>query len=181
MRVKEVSEEAIFAVDPLVTVGRDYLEGLKQKAKGNRRERIRLCTHQDVESTLHEMFIVHVKDTYIRPHKQLVETKSFHVIEGSADVVVFDEEGNIVEVTTLGEHTSGKPFYYRISNTYYHMLIIRSDVLVFLETTNGPFSPSDNLFAPWSPDNDDPVGIEKFMAKLAGNIEGLLLDKDRPL
>ena len=68
------------------------------KALGNTRERVRLCTHQSVEDAVHEMLIVHIKGTYIRPHKHPNKSESFHIIEGNLDVVVFDDAGDLLEV-----------------------------------------------------------------------------------
>ena len=48
--------------------------------------------------------------------------------------------------------------------------MIRSDVLVFHETTNGPFDRKDTVFAPWSPEDGDPQGIDAFMTALEEKI-----------
>jgi len=48
----------------------------------------------------------------------------------------------------------------------FHTLIIRSDVLVFHETTNGPFDRKDTVFAPWAPEDDDVDSVSIFMADL---------------
>jgi len=125
-----------------------------------------LCTHRNTEDLLHEMFIVHTRDAYIRPHKHLGKPESFHIIEGTVDVFVFEEDGRVREVIKMGEYLSGRPFYYRINDPLYHTLIIRSDVLVFHETTSGPFNRADAIFAPWAPEESNPVGYEVFMGKL---------------
>ena len=74
------------------------------------RSRIRLCAHPDVNDTLHEMLIVHEKGTYVRPHKHLNKTESVHIIEGSVDVVIFDDDGNITDVIQMGDYKSGRNF-----------------------------------------------------------------------
>jgi hypothetical protein len=48
----------------------------------------------------------------------------------------------------------------------FHTLIIRSDVLVFHETTNGPFDRRDTVFAPWAPQDGDVNAVSTFMADL---------------
>lgn len=125
-----------------------------------------MCTHRNTEDLLHEMFIVHARDTYIRPHKHLGKPESFHVIEGTVDVIVFEEDGSVRAVIKMGEYLSGRPFYYRISDPLYHTLIIRSDVLVFHETTSGPFNRADTIFAPWAPEENNPAACGVFMGKL---------------
>jgi cupin fold WbuC family metalloprotein len=112
------------------------------------------------------MLIVHEHGAYVRPHKHLGKTESAHVIEGLADVVVFDDHGEVSDVFSLGDYSSGLSFYYRMATPTYHMLIIRSDVLVFHEITNGPFDRAKTVFAPWAPDDGDTDLIASFLAEL---------------
>ena len=175
IRIKEVNERALFATDSLVSVGHDSVDLLKQRAEANRLNSIRLCTHQDAEDALHEMFIVNTQDTYVRPHKQLKETKSFHVIEGLMDMVVFDEDGNIVQAVSMGDHSTGKPFYFRLSDIdYYHTLLFRSDVVLFLETTNGPARSSDVVFPPWAPAGIDDAARRAYLEQLEKDIRNFM-------
>jgi len=45
-------------------------------------------------------------NTYIRPHKHLAKSESFHVIEGLVDIVILDDQGAITEVIQLGDFQS---------------------------------------------------------------------------
>lgn len=166
MRVKPFSEEVVFTEDDLVTAGPEDIEFLKGRAKGNRRERMRICAHKNLGDSLHEMLIVHYKGAYVRPHKHLNKTESSHIIEGLVDLIVYDDDGNITEVVHMGDHSTGMTFYYRMSEPRYHTLLIRSDVLVFHETTSGPFRSSDMLLAPWSPEESDTAAVDAFMVRL---------------
>ena len=171
MHTVQINEEVLIAEDLIVKVDYQDVEFLKEKSKYNQRKRIRLCAHRDVEDKVHEMIIVHAKDTYVRPHKHLNKSESFHVIEGSVDVVVFDDDGNIMEVIQMGDYSSGRKFYYRISDPYYHTLYITSEFLVFHETTKGPFRRADTIFAPWSPEEGDGAEVLQFMEQLAKSVE----------
>ena len=171
LRYRVLNDEVLFAAEALVRLDRKTVQFLKEKALANNRRRIRLCAHQDVQDPLHEMLIVHTRDTYVRPHKHLNKCESFHVIEGTVDVVVFDESGSIGEVISLGDYSSGRMFYYRLSYSYFHTLLIRSEVLVFHETTNGPFKRSDTIFASWAPEDGDEDARRKYMEQLAQAVE----------
>ncbi len=175
MRTKKINNEVLFADERIVKVGFRDIELLKEEARINPRKRIRLCAHMDIEDTLHEMLIIHEKGTYVRPHKHLNKSESFHIIEGSADVIVFDEDGSIIEVIRMGDYSSGLKFYYRIADPYYHTLLIRSDFLVFHETANGPFRRSDMVFASWAPDENDITGRNEFIERLSQDVESFLL------
>ena len=161
------------AAEPIVRISRADIQALKDQALRNPRQRIRICAHKDTLDRLHEMLIVHTRSTYVRPHKHLNKSESFHVIEGSADVVIFDEAGGVAEVIRMGDYASGRRFYYRIEQPAYHTLLITSDVLVFHETTNGPFRREEMIFAPWAPEEQDEAARAGFVVRLQAEIERL--------
>ena len=57
--------------------------------------------HRDLNDLLHEMIIVIDKNSYIRPHKHLWKSESFHLIYGEADIVIFNDYGEIVNIIEL--------------------------------------------------------------------------------
>lgn len=174
MRVKEFNPEVFFATDQIVKVGREDLDLLKLKAERNPRGRVRLCTHRALDDILHEMIVVLKQDAYLRPEKHLTKVESYHIIEGSADVVIFDEIGDIFEVVQMGDHSSARRFYYRLSDPLYHTLLIKSDRLVYHETATGPFKKSDAVFASWAPEESDAEGKKEFLDHLAWKVEHFL-------
>ncbi len=181
MPFKYVNEEVYFSSDEIIRLGRQDMIFLKEKAERNRRSRVRLCSHQDIEDKVHEMFIVHQKNTYVRPHKHLNKIESFHIIEGTVDIILFDERGIITELIRMGDYLSGDDFYYRIFANSYHTLLIRSDVLVFHETTSGPFNRGDTILALWAPDETDGTAVKSFMNKLSSSVETFFLNNNNLL
>jgi cupin fold WbuC family metalloprotein len=174
MKFTEKSGEVFVANEPVVKVTAADIEFLKQRVAATARKRVRLCAHPDSGHFLHEMMIVLGLGTYIRPHKHNAKVESFHIVEGMVDVVLFDETGTIQEVVQLGTFASGKNFFYRLSQPLYHTLILRSELLVLHETTNGPFRRDDTVFAPWSPEETDAAGIIKFAENLSKSVSGLV-------
>jgi cupin fold WbuC family metalloprotein len=166
MSPKPSNEEVTFATEAVVKIGQEEIAALKRSSGTNARKRMRFCAHRDTDDQLHEMLIALACGTYIRPHKHLSKSESFHIIEGEVDVVLFDEAGTATDVIRMGDYQSGRTFYYRLSEPCYHTLLIRSETLVLHETTNGPFKPSDTTFAPWAPDESDPVSVADFMNHL---------------
>lgn len=171
MRVVQASEEVFFARDRTVNIGREDIGPLKDIAKSSRRKTTRLCAHTSIDDELHEMFIVHARDTYIRPHNHLNKSVSFHVIEGVADLVLFDESGDIADVIPLGSYGSGRSFYSRISEPRYYTQVIQSEYLVFHEINKGPFIRSETLWAPWAPDQSDEDDAREYMKRLGIMVE----------
>ena len=179
MHIKQYNNEVLYAENGIVKVCRQDIDRLKEMSNDNERKRIRLCTHKDVDDEVHEMLIVHAKDTYVRPHKHVNKIESFHVIEGKVDIVLFKEDGGIMDAVQMGDYLSGYNFYHRISFPYYHTLIIRSDVLVFHETTNGPFKRTDTIFPVWAPDEKDFSGQKRFMKNLTVQVDNLLSKSEK--
>ena len=154
--IKQESPEVFYASEPLIAVGPDELSFLKERARENPRLRSRLCTHSSPSDSLHEMIIVHHRDCYVRPHRHRRNSEALHVVEGSAEVIVFDDNGGIDQHFAVGVTGNPGAFYYRMPPQRYHMLAITSEWLVFHETTTGPFIRDDTEFPNWAPDGSDP-------------------------
>jgi len=163
MRFKPINPEVFYIEDSIVEVRRKDIEFLINEASKNTRQRVRLCAHPSTHDSLHEMLIVHARDTYVRPHKHPNKSESVHVVEGLVDIVIFDDIGDITKIIKMGDYTSGHNFYYRLSQPSFHTLIIKSDYLIFHETTNGPFNRSDTVFAQWSPEENDTQARKEFL------------------
>lgn len=160
---RKENDEVLYPLEEVVTVALADLAQLKQQALLNPRRRIRFCAHRSPDDRLHEMFIVHTSDCYVRPHKHLGKAESMAILEGEVDVVLFDEDGTIRQVIKMGDSNSGKLFYYRLSEPIFHMLLIRTQFLVFHETTVGPFLREKTVFPDWAPEEQD-VGCKAFVA-----------------
>lgn len=165
-RARAINDEVFVAEDRLVTVDRASLLGYLERAARNERQRARLCAHPDNDNRIHEMFITLTGHAYIRPHRHLHKSESFHVIEGTATVVFFDDQGGVEEVLDIGDYGSGLPFYYRNEDTRFHTQLVTSTRLVFHETTNGPFRREDTILAPWSPIETDWPAVQAYLENL---------------
>ncbi|HLD79076.1 MAG TPA: WbuC family cupin fold metalloprotein [Candidatus Nanoarchaeia archaeon] len=173
----EYNKEVYYPKDKIVQIGKAELEVCKLKAEQNERKRSRICAHTDKNDTVHEMLIALGKETYIRPHKHLQKPESFHVIEGSAKVIIFDEQGKIKEVVEMGDYQSHQQCYYRLNGALYHTVIITSPYFVFHETTKGPFEKEETIFASWSPEESDTTAILQYQQKLQEEIQAFLAAK----
>lgn len=166
MKHKKFNDEVLFSDSAICRLKKSDLDFLALEALKNSRKRIRLCCHRGAPERVHEMFIIHARDAYVRPHKHLGKPESFLVIDGEADVVFFNEEGGVTEKIAMGPPGSGKMFYYRIDEPVFHTLLVRSATLCFKEVTAGPLRKEDTVFAAWAPDETDPAGIAGFLEDL---------------
>lgn len=151
IKIRKESAEVLYPEEDVVVVAAADTEELKRLALLNPRQRVRLCAHRSPNDRLHEMFIVHTQDCYVRPHKHLGKAESMAILEGEVDVVLFHEDGSIRQVIQMGTPDSGKVFYQRLSEPIYHTLIIRTEFLVFHESTEGSFLRENTVFPEWAP------------------------------
>jgi len=65
MKFDEFNEEVFFTTETITCVGSAEIDFLKERARGNRRQRARLCAHRGADDIVHEMLIVHARDCYL--------------------------------------------------------------------------------------------------------------------
>ena len=155
IKIRSESAEVLYPDEDIVVVASEDLKELKRLALLNPRQRVRLCAHRSPNDRLHEMFIVHTQDCYVRPHKHLQKAESMAILEGEVDVVLFHESGSIRQIIQVGAPDTGKNFYQRLPEEIYHMLIICTEFLVFHEIIEGPFLREDTVFPDWAPVRQD--------------------------
>ena len=170
----EMSKEVYYSTDDIVKLSRKDIDFLKKKMLNNNLQRIRICAHKDTSDKIHEMLIVLRKSAYIRPHKHLNKSESFHLVEGNGKIVVFYDGGDIQDVICVDGYNSEKKFYYRMNNAYYHTVLVTSDFLVFHETVQGPFKKEDTIFAPWAPEEGNKEGGNEYRRQLSNDITAFL-------
>jgi cupin fold WbuC family metalloprotein len=167
----KVAEDILYAQDPVIMLDKLKLNTLRDEADNSSRQQSRLCTHINEDDNVHEMIIVHKKDMYVRPHKHINKMESLHIIEGEVDLVLFDENGVVKEVITLGDYRSGHTFYFRFNHAVFHTVIIKSDIAIFHEVTKGPFVRSENIYAQWAPLATNIESVLKFQLALNQQID----------
>jgi cupin fold WbuC family metalloprotein len=160
------SEEVLYTDQKTTCVDRQFLETLITRAAATKRKRIRLCVHSNPDDNLHEMLIVHHRDTYVPPHAHKNKSESFHMIQGALDIVLFNEDGTPKIAIPLSTDADDY-LYYRLSDATFHTVIPRSEWVIFHETTNGPFKREETLFAHYAPNNSADIDLQQaYLAKL---------------
>ena len=160
------NSEVYHSKEDFFSLSKEDINRLISLAKNTTRGRVRYCSHSSGQESLHEMFIVHPKGAYVRPHKHLEKIESMLVIDGEVDYVMFDNDGNVDNVVKMGNYESKKSFYQTIRKDKFHTLVIKSEWLVFLEITNGPFDKENTVYAEWSPKESNTLSVEVFLNKI---------------
>lgn len=155
MAVRKINDEVFVVSDPIPQIGPADLVLLRRQASTNPRRRARICAHQHNDDVLHEMVIALARGCYIHPHRHVGRSESFNIIEGAVDVVLFSDDGEISDVIEMGDQASRLVFYYRLESNSFHGLVMRSDILIFQEVTNGPFRAGGTQLADFAPPETD--------------------------
>jgi len=159
------SNQALFNTDAVLTVDEEMIAHLKERALTAPHRRFRLCLHESEEEQVQEMLVVHCRENYSRPHYHHAASTCV-ILDGALTVFLFDAAGNVTETVELAARGSGKPFTLRLGPNVWHMPVCRTPQLVFYETMTGPFRRDEvNVWAPWSPAEDDAEGIERYLGK----------------
>lgn len=170
MNLRKVNDEVFIAEDAIVRLGDAEIAFLKQQAQVSPRKRARICAHKTNDDALHEMVIAISADSYIHPHRHVGKSESFHIVDGEVDIAVFDDTGELSEVIQLGAPASGRCFYYRLSESAFHTLLIRSDFLIVHEVTNGPFDRDRTVLAPFAPTEDREAEARAYMQRVSAQV-----------
>lgn len=171
IQLERINDEVFVAAMPIVALGDEETQFVKQQATSSPRRRARICTHQANTDALHEMLIAISAESYIHPHKHISKSESFHVVEGLVDVIIFDDAGEITNVVELGAHGSGRSYYYRLSSSKFHTLIIRSELVVLHEVTNGPFDKTQTILAPFAPPEEASEAAKNYIRHISNQAE----------
>jgi cupin fold WbuC family metalloprotein len=121
--------------------------------------------HSGANDNPHRLLNVLLAGTYIQPHRHLNPPKaeSFVVLEGAADVFVFDDAGNVAARYRLGlDGLWGVD----LPPGTWHTILPRSARAVCYEVKPGPWNPAnDKEFAGWAPAEGNPAAAE-YAARL---------------
>jgi cupin fold WbuC family metalloprotein len=130
--------------------------------------------HSGPEDNPHRFLNVLLRGTYIRPHRHSDPPKaeSFLLLEGEADVIIFDDAGAVTARYRLGADTpDGRLWGVDVPPGVWHTVLPRSARAVCFEVKPGPWEPAtDKEFAAWAPAEGDPTApayAEALLAKQA--------------
>ncbi|HEY7338979.1 MAG TPA: WbuC family cupin fold metalloprotein [Bryobacteraceae bacterium] len=139
-------------------------DSVEARALQSPRRRMNYNFHSSAEDNPHRFLNVLLKGTYIRPHRHAdpPKSESFVVLEGAADVILFDDDGAVTARYSLGaESPEGRLWGIDIAPGVWHTILPRTARAVCFEVKPGPWRPaSDKEFAPWAPAEDDPSAAE---------------------
>ncbi len=149
----------------VVQISRSEIDFLQDVAVNSSSGKARALLHGSPEKDLHEMLIVHSFGQYIQPHINLDSAKSFVVMDGAMNVVLFNNEGEICNYVRLELSTGDSDFLLRLNDPVFHTVVPISATVTFLETVKGPHVQTH--YAPFAPSPSNKSESEKYMMWLS--------------
>lgn len=166
-----VAPGLLYSREPIFSITHRPMTDLRRLAAESPLGRARICAHHSPADVVQEMLIVVTRESYIRPHKHLSKSESFHMIEGEMDVLIFSDDGLLEDVIEMSAYKDSASFYYRLCVPKYHTLALKSEWALFHETTAGPFNPDESVGAPWAPpEKGMPEDIRSFRSGLDAKV-----------
>ena len=133
--------------------GRECVEALSARAAASPRRRMNLDFHDTPSHPANRMLNAMEPDSYVRPHRHVAAFKdeTFVVVKGAFGVVLFDENGSVVQTAVL--RPGGDLIGAHLPAGVFHSIVSLEPASVFFEVKAGPYDPAAAKdWAPWAPE-----------------------------
>ena len=130
------------------------------------RKRIIQPFHATGDNSLHRMFNVVQKGTYIRAHwhRSPPKDEALILMQGAVHVFIFDDQGKILQ--QFGLKAGTEAFGVDIKACVCHTFVAMENDTVVFEAKPGPYNPvTDKDFASWAPEEGTPEAAD-YLADL---------------
>lgn len=157
--------EVINNRENLLFVNPEMVENIKEEARKSSRLIARLLMHLSHEDPVQEMLIAMCRGCAVTPNRALGRSESLQVVEGEILLIMFNENGRVIQKVEMGSSMSGKPFLYRFTSTPWHTMVPLTEMVVVHESLQGPFVQSSQPMPEWIPQN--PTELKNFLNQAA--------------
>lgn len=106
-------------------------------------EKYRICLHQNEQSNTQENIVFTKGFNYFRTHRHPRKVwESYNVIKGRLNVYLLNNEGKLIKKIYLQKNSNNSklPFYYKLSESIFHLVLPISKETVWQEVTSGQYS-----------------------------------------
>lgn len=160
-------DDAFFNTRRVLVVDGPMIEQVKARARTSPRGQFRLCLHQSTQDPVQEMIIAQGHEVFYPPHCHPDTSVSVQLLEGRLAVLIFDDDGSVIERHDLQPQGQGGEFCLWLAKGCWHMNVPCSPMTVFYETLAGPFLREQaNRFPAWGPDPGDPQAVREYLRSL---------------
>jgi hypothetical protein len=123
-------DDTYVATNPIVAVGRSDLHRFAVAAHKTGGGALKLLTSPSTPSKIVETFVIYSRESFHLPSALPTQDSSIQILEGEADLFIFDHSGRIVHTVPLGPGNSDPVFYCRIPANHCRHLLLKSDTVI---------------------------------------------------
>ena len=149
------------------------LQALAGKAATSDRRRAHRNAHKTLDAAVQRLFIATEPDTYMRPHRhpQAHKWEFFVVLEGRIDLLVFSDEGKLLQREEMSREQTRA---LEVPPGSWHAYVCMQADTLALEIKEGAYLPTRQQdFAAWSPaENTEPATafLERMRSARVGDL-----------
>ncbi len=106
-------------------------------------KKYRICLHENEKSNTQENIVFTRGFNYFRTHKHPKKVwESYNVIKGKLNVYLLNNNGKLIKKISLQQNSrdSKLPFFYKLSQSMFHLVLPISKETVWQEVTSGKYS-----------------------------------------
>ncbi|MDQ1772733.1 cupin fold metalloprotein, WbuC family [Labilibaculum sp. A4] len=153
-------------------INTELLNRVTGEAKNSPRKRMNYNFHENGEELLQRMLNALEPETYLPPHRHTENVEIFLLLRGRITVILFDDQGNIVESKKLAPEEG--EYGVEIPAGVWHTILAEESGSVIYEIKEGPYVPNAGMeFASWTPDPLKENVCELYLAGLREKILNL--------
>jgi cupin fold WbuC family metalloprotein len=149
-----------------------FLADLIDRAKSSPRRRLHYNIHSHADEPVQRLFNAVCADSYIRPHRHLIERRHelLIAVRGRLALILFEDDGRVRSSLPFG-CDPGLAAGAELEPSQWHTVVALEECSILLEVKEGPFNPSATKeLAPWSPEEGAPSATSYLqeLRELAG-------------
>ena len=144
--LRKKSDRVFYATEAPAALDSQSIILMKELADYKGLAMFRICLHVDDAEGIHEMLMVHTRPILVGPLKQNKTSLSYHMLEGAADILLYDDSGDAFRRIRLDSSDSSCASCVRLKADVFRSMQTSSPYAVFLEVASGPFQDNDTIW-----------------------------------
>ncbi len=140
------NERVFYAQETPVVLGVQLIMLMKGLAEFKGQPVFRVCMHENTDEDIHEMLMVHTRPVHMGPLKQDKTSLSYHMLDGVADISLYDDTGVCGRTIRLDSNDNFSGRFVRLKANVFRSIQTISQYSVFLEVASGPFADDETVW-----------------------------------
>lgn len=146
LNLRKKSDRVYYAKRIPAAIGLQDMIMLRELAHHRGLPVVRICLHCDDSEPIHEMLMAHTRPQVVGPLKQDKSSLSYHMLVGSAEISLHDDQGTILSTIQIDSDDPSVARSARLQASTFRSFRSISPGVVFLEVAGGPFEDEDTIW-----------------------------------